>query len=425
MSQELQANTIVKVRIGPAVAVGDGFTPVANLVIGNADEAELLKHNGVATVDISGSTMAAVSGCDGWYDLTLSGTDTNTEGLLDVVINDDSLCLPIHARFMVLAQAAWLSKYTAKDSGLLGVDVVNIAGSTVSTSSAQLGVNVVSEDNIDFGAAKKTSLSAATPTVTVGTNNDKTGYTLTNLSDANAGKLEDMLDATGGVTLTANLTGAITGNLSGSVGSVTGAVGSVAGNVDGSVASVTAGVSLANDAITSAKYDESSAFPVKSTDSGATQIARVGADSDTLETLSDQVDGVSASAIADAVWNELSTGHVSAGKAGQQLWTDMDAILVDTATLPSFPQKNVALTAFTFFMVLATDHITAATGKTITAQISKDGGAFANCNQSVAEISNGFYKITLTSTEMNAVVVALKFTNTDCDTQALTIVTSA
>lgn len=49
---------------------------------------------------------------------------------------------------------------------------------------------------------------------------------------------------------------------------------------------------LADDAITSAKFDESTAFPVKSADTGSTAIARVGADSDTLETLSDQVDGL-------------------------------------------------------------------------------------------------------------------------------------
>jgi hypothetical protein len=37
-------------------------------------------------------------------------------------------------------------------------------------------------------------------------------------------------------------------------------------------------MNLANDAITSAKFDESTAFPLKSDDSGNTQIARVGAD---------------------------------------------------------------------------------------------------------------------------------------------------
>jgi len=56
------------------------------------------------------------------------------------------------------------------------------------------------------------------------------------------------------------------------------------------VADVTNGVTLANDAITSAKFDESTAFPLKSADTGATQVARVGADGDTLETLSDQLD---------------------------------------------------------------------------------------------------------------------------------------
>jgi len=50
---------------------------------------------------------------------------------------------------------------------------------------------------------------------------------------------------------------------------------------------------LADDAITAGKFDESTAFPVKSEDTGSTKIARVGADSDTLETLSDQLDTVS------------------------------------------------------------------------------------------------------------------------------------
>jgi hypothetical protein len=35
-------------------------------------------------------------------------------------------------------------------------------------------------------------------------------------------------------------------------------------------------------------------------------------------------------AVADAVWDEAATGHTDAGKAGAQVWTDIDAILVDT-----------------------------------------------------------------------------------------------
>ena len=40
-----------------------------------------------------------------------------------------------------------------------------------------------------------------------------------------------------------------------------------------------------------------------------------------------------AAANADAVWDEASTGHTDAGKAGEQMWTDVDAILVDTSEL--------------------------------------------------------------------------------------------
>jgi len=49
------------------------------------------------------------------------------------------------------------------------------------------------------------------------------------------------------------------------------------------------GVTLADDAITAAKFDESTAFPLKAADTGSTQVARVGADGDTLETLSDEI----------------------------------------------------------------------------------------------------------------------------------------
>lgn len=53
-------------------------------------------------------------------------------------------------------------------------------------------------------------------------------------------------------------------------------------------------VTLADDAITAAKFDESTAFPLKAADTGVTQVARVGADGDTLEKLSDEIAAVQA-----------------------------------------------------------------------------------------------------------------------------------
>lgn len=173
--QLLKANTSIKVRIGPFVDVTDGYTPETGITLGAADEAELLKNNGAATTSIAANTWAAVTGCDGWYDLTLSTDDTNTEGLITIVVQDDSECLPVFAHFMVLAEAAFDSMFVAKDTGYMDVNVK----------------------------------------------------------------------------------------------------------------------AMTNDVLTSAVYDETTAFPIKSADTGATQIARVGADGDTLETLSDQLDGIS------------------------------------------------------------------------------------------------------------------------------------
>lgn len=67
------------------------------------------------------------------------------------------------------------------------------------------------------------------------------------------------------------------------------------------VTTVTNGVTLADDAITASKFDESTAFPLAAADSGSTYVARTGADGDTLETLSDQIDGVGGSTGSGAI----------------------------------------------------------------------------------------------------------------------------
>ena len=75
----------------------------------------------------------------------------------------------------------------------------------------------------------------------------------------------------------------------------------------------TNGVAIDDNAITAGKFDESTAFPLKSDDSGSTQVARVGADGDTLETLSDQIDGISAKTDLITSSTELTVASVSTG----------------------------------------------------------------------------------------------------------------
>jgi len=84
-------------------------------------------------------------------------------------------------------------------------------------------------------------------------------------------------------------------------------------NLPASPAAVGSEMNLANDSITSAKYDESTAFPIKSVDTGSTQIARTGADADTLETLSDQVDATSTHTPANVVASLFSATPTAGG----------------------------------------------------------------------------------------------------------------
>lgn len=105
--------------------------------------------------------------------------------------------------------------------------------------------------------------------------------------------------------------------------------------------------------------------------------------------------------------------------------TQLAAIKAKTDNLPGGIPKNVALSNFYFFMVLSSDHYSGATGKTITAQISKDGGAFAACTNAPTELSGGVYVIDLTQAEMNADIIQLLFTETECDARTYTIKTDA
>lgn len=69
------------------------------------------------------------------------------------------------------------------------------------------------------------------------------------------------------------------------------------------------------------------------TDSGTTYAAAVSGS--VVKEIADNAGGstLTAEAVADAVWDELSTGHTDAGKAGAQLWTKINDVLADTAEI--------------------------------------------------------------------------------------------
>lgn len=102
---------------------------------------------------------------------------------------------------------------------------------------------------------------------------------------------------------------------------------------------------------------------------------------------------------------------------------DIDAIKAKTDNLPSGISKNTALANFEFLMVLTSDHVTPATGKTVTATRSIDGAAFGACANAVSEVGSGIYKINLAAADLNGDVITLKFSEATCDTRFITIVT--
>lgn len=87
-------------------------------------------------------------------------------------------------------------------------------------------------------------------------------------------------------------------------------------------------------------------------------------------------------------------------------------------------KKNTAFNNFEFQMVLASDHVSPATGLSPTVQRSIDGGAYADCTNTPATgVSAGTYKINLSAADLNGNMVTLKMSAATADTTYIAIVT--
>ena len=168
-----------KVVIGPVVAVANGYVPVTTLALNTADEAEAILHDNGTVVDISAYTFAAITTADGYYHLTLQSGISGTVGHMTVVINDDSLCLPVKADFTVLEEAAYDAIYAAAAPG--PATPTNITAGTITT--------VTNLTNLPAAAAlEATAQSILTDTAEIGVagaglTNIGTIATVTNLTN--------------------------------------------------------------------------------------------------------------------------------------------------------------------------------------------------------------------------------------------------
>lgn len=460
MVQLLKVSTAADVILGPFVDSTDGVTAETALTISQADIR--LSKNGGAFAQTNNAT-GATHRENGNYVVPLDATDTNTLGRLRVSIAESG-ALPCWLDFHVVPANVYDSLIggtdtlnadvtqfggtngtfnggrpevnathwggTAVGSATVRSDLINIAGAAVNTASAQLGVNVV-----NFGGSAGTFASGrpevnashwggtAVASAVVSAN-----VTQISGDSVAADNLESAADGTGynlggGSIVAASVTGAVgsvTGNVGGnvvgsvgsvvgSVGSVVGSVGSVVGNVGGSVASIsgvsfpsnfgTLGINASGHISRVVLCDTITTYTGNTPQTGDS-FARIGATGSGLTSLAP-----AATALSTVQWTTARAGYLDALNGG---------IVV---------KRNTALANFEFLMVLSSDHVTGATGKTITATRSIDGGAFASCTNSASEVSNGVYKINLSAADLNGTTVTLRFTASDCDDTFITILT--
>lgn len=107
MARELRQSTSVDVPIGPFVDATDGVTPETALTITQPDVR--LKKNGAAWAQKAAAQTLSHEE-NGFYEVTLDATDTNTLGLMRLAVFESGAA-PMWEDFLVITQGEWDAKY--------------------------------------------------------------------------------------------------------------------------------------------------------------------------------------------------------------------------------------------------------------------------------------------------------------------------
>ena len=191
----LKQSTSAVVLVGPVLDASG--VAVTTAVIGDFT----LTKNGTSAA-MSGNTIAHSH--NGHYAITLTAANTDTIGRLTISVNNTSQAMPVF-RWDICQPSVYDALFTNAVNTTGGLPAATAAISALAGAvSTYAGADTAGTTTLLTRLPSAISLSSGA--VTVGTNNDKSGYSLT--------------VGTGLGNQTAN----ITGNLSGSVGSVTGAV---------------------------------------------------------------------------------------------------------------------------------------------------------------------------------------------------------
>jgi hypothetical protein len=146
----LKQSTSVDVPIGPFVDSTDGFTEESGLTLTQPD-IRLKKNGGAWAQKAAAQTLTHEE--NGWYEVTLDATDTDTLGQLMLAV-DESGALPVWHEFMVMPANVWDSLFGAD---LLQVDATQLLGTAIATPTVA-GVLEVDVTHIGGDAQSATDL---------------------------------------------------------------------------------------------------------------------------------------------------------------------------------------------------------------------------------------------------------------------------
>jgi len=114
-SVELKQSTEIVVTVGPFISISDGYTCVTGITIASADAAWALKPSGGTAMSLVSATWA--SAVTGSYNLTITAGILDTNGDLEVRIQESSTYLPVFMSYEVVNGDYWNNKYGTGNRG--------------------------------------------------------------------------------------------------------------------------------------------------------------------------------------------------------------------------------------------------------------------------------------------------------------------
>lgn len=358
-----QSTASQNVLIGPFVDSTDGVTAETALTISNTDIR--LSKNGANIV--AKNSGGGTHDENGWYQITLDATDTNTVGRLQVHVNETG-ALPVWAEFQVLEEDIYDALF---DSGANAfnssaqVAVASLAASSITAAaiasnaitSAKIAADAIGASQIAADAIGSSEL-ATTAVAEIADavwDEAQSGHVAAGSFGEIATEIASILEDTG-TTLPATLTTIDT--VVDAILVDTAEIGAAGAGLTGipwNAAWDAEVQSEVNDGLVALGLDHLVSASVAGTDVTDNSIfARLVSSSatadwdtfvqttDSLQAIRDRGDAAwaggggapTAAEVADAVWDEAQSGHTTAGTFGEMA-TEVASILADTNELQS------------------------------------------------------------------------------------------